>query len=259
VAFSIHAVLGITMVSAIVPVAILISRNNIKRTRQQIIRDLEKVFDFTARGGEKLIPSFEFAAYKYRALPNRRDAGSDYSHRAYLVPVLIFMMMSFLGFLTASNIFFGDPHHWEKISFLLLGAADLTDPEVIAAYQQQSAAIISAAFLGGYVYSLQYFVRRISNFDLSPISFLRASAHIILACFTAVMLRHLYAAGFGTAEAPASGNLNWFLALAFVIGFFPTLGIQLLVERFPQLQLRHVHPAAFAACRSTWSTASPPS
>lgn len=93
--------------------------------------------------------------------------------------------------------------------------------------------MISAAFLGSYIWSIGYLVLRIANFDLSPLSFLRVSTHILLTIFIAGVLRHVLAAPLPE-EQMAAATL---LGLAFVIGLYPNLGINALVDRLPR-QLR---------------------
>src|SRR5499427_5556977 len=43
---------------------------------------------------------------------------------------------------------------------------------------------LSYSFIGSYVWTIQYLVRRISNFDLAPISFFQSVGHMLLAVFT---------------------------------------------------------------------------
>jgi hypothetical protein len=74
--------------SIIVPLAVFIGRNNIKRIRQKITDDLESVFPFKQHSQDKLIPSFEFAAYKYRALPANDSNENNFKDRDFILPYL---------------------------------------------------------------------------------------------------------------------------------------------------------------------------
>ncbi len=44
--------------------------------------------------------------------------------------------------------------------------------------------VLTYSFLGAYIWTIQYLIRRISNFDLAPISFFQSVGHILLAEFT---------------------------------------------------------------------------
>jgi hypothetical protein len=67
----------------------------------------------------------------------------------------------------------------------------------------------------------------------------------VLACFIVGIMRHLIDA--------ASVNLEEsrvFVGMAFLMGFYPTLGIDALVDRFPQLKLKRIDPQAELLSRS---------
>ncbi len=98
--------------------------------------------------------------------------------------------------------------------------------------------VLSYAFLGAYVWTIQYLIRRISNFDLAPISFFQSVGHIMLALFTmaAIWQSRIFS------EMPD----HLLVGLAFLVGFFPTLCIDSLVAKFPWLRLRRVTPESQA-------------
>lgn len=112
-------------------------------------------------------------------------------------------------------------------------------------YGRGTIAVSVAAFLGAYLWSLIYLARRVTNFDLSPFSFLRATIQICLACFVCIFIRHFYDAvsqlvwdttNGSRTNTPANGS--WILALAFLIGFYPALGLNYLQERFSFLRFK---------------------
>src|SRR3982074_615963 len=69
---------ALILFSCIVPLGIFIGRNNIRAVRREIVRDLEKLFNFAClpSGEPLIIPSFELVKYKYdpEANPNRYPA-----------------------------------------------------------------------------------------------------------------------------------------------------------------------------------------
>lgn len=103
--------MGLIALSFILPLTIFIGRSNIKTVRRKIIADLESVFRIEGREHDQLIPSFEFAAYKCRALPQGPDNTQPSEWRAYSFPVLVFIMVSFSGFLTSSGMLLGSAGH----------------------------------------------------------------------------------------------------------------------------------------------------
>ena len=108
-----------------------------------------------------------------------------------------------------------------------LGSADNSSGE-------QLYGVLTYSFLGAYVWTIQYLIRRISNFDLAPISFFQSIGHILLAQFTmaAIWQSRVFF------EMPQ----HLLIGLAFLVGFFPTLCIDGLVAKFPWLRLRRVSP-----------------
>lgn len=239
---------GLLCLSFLLPLTIFIGRSNIKSVRQKIIADLESVFRISETDTDKLIPSFEFAAYKYRALPHQVDGRQPSEWRSYLLPVTVFIMVSFSGFVTSSGILL-DNHRLEQSLPIFSGMRlfDLTRPESMIElnnYKLQTVAILTFTFFGAYIWSIDYLVRRISNYDLSPISFLRVTAHIILACITAVTLHHGLMDTMQLSADLATTDRIPELIVAFLIGFFPKLGMQTLLSRVPQLQVRRIDPRA---------------
>jgi hypothetical protein len=239
--------LGLLGLSFILPLTIFIGRSNIKNVRQKIIADLESVFRIEGCEHDQLIPSFEFAAYKYRALPQGPDNTQPSEWRAYFFPVLVFIMVSFSGFLTSSGMLLGKDrldHFQPLFSGMTLYGVDGVTPIDMVHYQLQTVAVLSFAFFGAYVWSIDYLIRRISNYDLSPISFLRVTGHIILACITAVTLHHAYMDIAQIMPQAAVADHVPELLIAFLVGFFPKLGLQTLLSRVPQLQVRRIDPRA---------------
>lgn len=169
-----------------------------------------------------------------------------YDAAIFLMPCLIYVLLCSLGFIQTFWLA-GEPEPWERRSFLLLGLHkwDLaTGPD----YQLKTATVISITFLGAYVWSVIYLLRRIANYDLSPLSFLRISAQILMSCLTVAVIYHLVVST-GVVEAGGIGGAG-FVAVAFLMGFYPTLGLNYLVDRFPSLQLKRNDPGAKAMSRN---------
>jgi hypothetical protein len=176
-----------------------------------------------------------------------------YDIAIYLMPCLIYILLCSLGFYQATfaaKFLASQTENWAaERNFLMLGLRDWQNGAVEAQeYQITTAIVITVAFLGAYLWSIIYLLRRIANYDLSPLSFLRISAQILMACLTVVMVRHVvFANGANTAES-ITGTI--FIGAAFLMGFYPTLGLNYLIDKFPMLQLKRSDPASKDLSRS---------
>jgi hypothetical protein len=209
--------------------------------RKEIVIGLTKLFDFAVDeyGKPILIPSFELVKYKYdpkytkkinSKLSNQEcDDQNSHSIFHYSIPVISYVFISFMSFYGAF-VFYKYKFNSFNIPFLT-PLANETDPTALAQVQCLHI-ILTFTFMGGYIWSIQYLIRRISNFDLAPISFFQASAHILLGLFTAATL---WKSGISSLLPSALP-----IALGFLIGFFPTLGIDALAAKFPGLRLKKV-------------------
>jgi hypothetical protein len=217
---------ALILLSCIVPLGIFIGRSNIRAFRREIVRDLERLFNFaTLPGGAPLIiPSFELVKFKYDPESNpNRDLNDDPNHFAYyILPVVIYIALTALGFRMAFV-----PHEANLTSFF---AAPIELVTPISG--RPFIGTLTYTFLGAYIWTVQYLIRRISNFDLAPISFFQSIVHILLALFTmAAIWQSQIFVGIGD---------HLLIAPAFLVGFFPSLCIDALVAKFPWLRLRRV-------------------
>ena len=223
---------SIGLLSMVIPIGIFIGRNNVRSIRWQLVDDLAKLFSFAKeQGGTPLIvPSFELIKYKYNS--NRDPIPTS----SWVVPVFIYVLLSFLGFIMA----FGDPNVIEALkagalhsAFLEVGKTDQKVGELVGA--------LTYAFLGGYLWTVQYLIRRVANFDLKPLSFVRSAIHILFGSFVTAAAWHAVAP-VGTDSSVMSATL------AFLVGMYPTLLLDKLMARFSFLQLRRVSDATKALC-----------
>ncbi len=225
--------LSIGLFSLIVPLAIFIGRNNVRSTRKRLVDELAKLFSFAREpdGSPLIVPSFELVKYKY-------DAARDpIRRRSWAIPVIVYVVLSFLGFFMA----FTDLHPLGidkmRSAFLLVGknadGARVNIHELIG--------ILTYAFLGGYLWTVQYLIRRVANFDLKPLSFLRSAIHILLGLVVS-------AAAWHASQSMIDEKLAVAAPLAFLIGMYPALMIDKLMARFSFMQLRRVSDSTKALC-----------
>ena len=218
---------SLVLLSCIVPLGIFVGRNNIRAFRRELVKDLERLFSFArlANGAPLIIPSFELVKYKYdpESNPNRDRQDNPHSFYYYVLPVMIYVVLSALCFKMAF-MEHGLPTN-NYFSFPLLHEENTHTEPLFG--------VLTYSFLGAYIWTIQYLIRRISNFDLAPISFFQSIGHILLALFTmaAIWQSQIFA------DMP---RLQ--IGMAFLVGFFPTLFVDALVAKFPWLRLRRVSP-----------------
>jgi hypothetical protein len=249
------------VLSVSVPASVLFGRFAVKRQRQAMLGTLRETLRRKTGRDAALIPSFEFALQKYDMDESGAGRASPRENLYYAGTALIFIVISWAGVvLLLEQARPGDPG---AVRFVLAGLRAASDEFAQAAtsndaatkanayaaltgYEMMTVAVIAFAFLGAYLWSIQYLIRRVANFDLSPMSFLRASAQIIFACAVAVVFRHFFP---GTADV-GSWTDGLILLTAFLIGFFPNAGFDWLTWKVPQLRVKRIDPDAPAAFRA---------
>lgn len=220
---------SIALLSIVVPLAIFVGRNNVQSTREKLVDELAKLFSFAKEqdGSPLIVPSFELVKYKY---DSTRD---PIKRRSWIIPVLVYVVLSYLGFVMAfadlGRLGIKDVHN----AFLQVGKPDVQVGQLVG--------ILSYAFLGGYLWTVQYLIRRVANFDLKPLSFLRGAMHILLGLFVS-------AAAWHASEPVVGEKLAIAAPLAFLIGMYPALMMDKLMARFSFMQLRRVSESTKALC-----------
>ena len=221
---------ALLVLSCVVPFGIFVGRNNIRAFRREIVRDLERLFSFARlpNGQPLIIPSFELVKYKYdpESDPNRDLTDNPHSVLYYLLPVSIYIVLTALGFRMAFMP--------EVVPLPNYFASPISVPTDLGGVDRPFLGALSYTFIGSYIWTIQYLTRRISNFDLAPISFFQSVGHMVLAVFTtAAIWQSQILAGLGP---------HAMVIIAFLVGFFPTLCLDAVIAKFPWLRLRRVSP-----------------
>ena len=227
---SVLEIVAVVLLSAFVPVAIFVARNNVRLIRKEIVIGLEGMFAFAKDKNNKpiIIPSFELVKYKYD--PDTRSDGETVQNHAikfYILPVVSYMILTFMGFYSAFVLPKYPPNSfdrgWCAADVVIKNCTDLN-----------LQTIITYTFCASYIWTIQYLTRRISNFDLAPISFFQSTTHILLSIFVSATVQ------VSQLNSLLPGGLP--IALAFLIGFTPLIGLDVLVAKFPWLRLKRVAP-----------------
>ncbi len=221
---------------------LFVGRNNIRVNRQEIIQDLEHLFNFAQAGGKPIIlPSFEMVKYKYapETNPERPRGNESGSFRYYVFPVIMYVVLTVVCFYIAFVPYSAAVPKEDYIAFFPF----ISEENERVAFFDPAGDLrgsLTYAFLGAYIWSIQYLIRRISNFDLSPISFFLAFAHIVLSLGVAAAVWH------SQILKPDTSWQNAQVIVSFIIGFFPDLFLASLVARFPWMRLRRVNKCSKA-------------
>ncbi|MFC7476807.1 hypothetical protein ACFQS7_20740 [Dankookia sp. GCM10030260] len=240
--------------SAVLPFAILSLRRTVRLRRQEVILDLQRMFELgdTRTGEEAIIPSFEFVKYKYfprseakaqahddagatRAEPNAstlaKEKGRAPDAEASLLTYLICSLPLVLLVLAFSVV---------AISMILaqlltpgLGSGGLPPFRHVTGggMSEQWIAglwVFIVAFLGGYLFAVRSLLRVVNNFDLTPGSFVAAALQLLLGVATALVIM---VGGLGSliqGRTLTSVAVPGAIVVAFIIGFIPEFGLRTL-------------------------------
>lgn len=228
--------------SLLLPLTIICIRHTVKQQRQEIIRDLEQIFrlnpsrtpiNLTANACEHelIVPSFEFVKFKYfiprndrsqRSLSPSAEEPHDIPLWAFVVSGLPLMLSLFiLGVVSFGALL--PPHTIPPGRIAYLPAFIVADPSPTEYTVWLS--VLMVAYFGAYLYTIRMLLKAVSNFDLSPSTFLSATAHVLLGVITAVLFAVVAHRTLGPDYTPAA-----LLIAAFAIGFVPDLGLRALLR-----------------------------
>lgn len=240
----------IMLFAFLMPLAILAGRFAIKRQRQSYLVDLVGTLQVAVGPDVELIPTVEYALQKYDLVKasSRQPLLAEFAY--FSSTAFLFALISWAGFafalLFSNSTQSGDDGiWWGKVLFLLSGFT----AEPTETYAKFSAGVIVLTFLGSYTWSINYLIGRIANFDLSPVSFLRVTAKIILACAVALAIRHISTADGGSGGVIGVAPEAAILVVALLTGMFPDVGLNYLTDRAPALQVKRLDKETAATLR----------
>lgn len=195
------------LLSVITPFSIIAIRTQVRLTRVKLIDLFAEMFDIVPLGGSKRFATYEFVRGKYfvdlpaKAGPYQLDdiprfpmlLHADWMLLFCAVPYMIFSAFGIFILLSPEAFLFPDRPIWVWLrpSLLAVGGLDagtIGNPEEVGAFHRNVLMIAGLAFAGGYFFTLRLFLRAVVMFDLSPVTFLRAFAHLVLAVILAVVI-----------------------------------------------------------------------
>lgn len=238
-------------VAVIVPITMLVMREVIRRRRSAMLSDMLA----TLFKKDPDIPTLEFARNKYGVRSDHRGGVSEdplavqslTRTRTLFVSAIPYLVFSIAGFVLLLVPICALITDGSCDGSLLVPALVWTSeaPGTTVSIQQltNNASIVCAAFIGGYLFTLRYLLRAVMNFELNPITFLRAAAHLIGGVVAALLLYRTLSGTPYLSTAMKLGtdvngtSLNLWLALAFVAGYVPDFGMVTLLR---YLQINYI-------------------
>jgi hypothetical protein len=162
----------------------------------------------------------------------RQVYDDEHAGRYYLWAVGHASVVASLGLLL---LFLGPELGVDEFPRVPFGTTTATAPDVLGFPQRGSRLVVGMAFLGAYLYGLQYVRRRYVLNDLHPSVYYGLSLRLILAAGTALVLYNAYAALAGGDTSGGTVTANLWPALAVLIGMFPQRGLRWLTDRLPMV------------------------
>jgi hypothetical protein len=203
-------------------------REAIRRRRSAMISDL---LDNLFKGSHD-VPSLEFARNKYDAKPTTANGAGD-ATRHYRVRTLVlfvsalpYLLFSLAGFVLLmepiANLVAAKPEDgWLRPTLFWATKGDVDSANLV-----WIAALAGAAFLGGYLFTLRNLLKAVLNFELNPITWLRAAIHLLSGVVVTVLVyRALADTSFLKSLVDSIQVPGLWLAFAFFVGFMPDLGL----------------------------------
>jgi hypothetical protein len=241
-------VIFVVLLSLLLPLSIFVGRRNVRVRRLRMLDNLAGVLRHVPPdSGSFIPPALDLVRARY--VNSLRGAGAwnrvfDWLKEIgiYLLPTGIFVLLSACGF----ALVVGLGKEWLEAAQGLLRGLRAAGGGALD-FPTATALVLGAGFVGAYIWSIDYLILRIANFDLSPLSFLRTSGHVLMTVFVAWVLCQVVAAP-GIQEKLAVAMV---LGIAFLSGLYPSLGLNVLIDRLPHwLRLKRDVPEAGAISRS---------
>lgn len=223
------------LLAVLTPVALILTRTELGRARWLIVENLRRTLFKDARD----LPQLELLSARYlgrgaagelaREAREEKDGGGPpagvFNRMAQeWAGALIFALVSFAGFgilfIPLKQVVGGEPA-FPTLTYALFWGSKLTENLDVL---RTSVAVAGVAFLGGYVFQLRFLIRAALNQELSAMAFVRGGLTILQGVILAQVVYRVAQTASGQAlEAPA-------LTMAFVIGYWPDLGLTKLTQ-----------------------------
>jgi hypothetical protein len=251
-------VMAAAFLAVLTPFSIIAIRHQVRRNRIRLIDIFSTTFGLEDGNGGKMKESvsFEFVKGKYYA--DLDDALDEKQWVISNVPrfpmmlhadwMLLFCALPYMVF-TAFGLFLlfapveaflqdGIVYTWLRPGLLAMGGLDVGSVDYGFQHHVNVLTVASMAVAGAYFFTLRLFLRAVAMFDLSPLTFLRAFAHIVLSVTLSVAIYRAVSGVWPLETAVADNTLprteglnGIWLMVAFTFGFVPDSALQWVLQK----------------------------
>lgn len=228
--------------AAIVPLALIATRHELRRVRLRLVEELRS----SLFKNQPDLPQLELVAARYRATSDE-DGKTRQALLMVWTGAFFFFAMSAVGFmllLVPSDWLLADRPDFPRITYAFLWT---TETPLTRENLARVVTVAGLAFLGGFVFQLRYLVRATLNQELSALAFVRAALHILQGVIVALVTYRVI--GFAVNEGEAGAwTFASALGLAFIVGYWPNLGLMKLAKAL-RVQIKRVDDQAMKEAR----------
>ena len=257
------------LLALLAPVGLLFTRWELRRVRSAIVEELvDTVFP-----AQREMPQLEMVLARYRAhsrdhtgnvksggiVKSGGNAASSRSRQALVMPVIgagLFTLISFGGFLLLflpidqamrSGLHLQPDLHPSLLWTFDNDATFSSENARLLAFQFM--AVAGFAFLGAYLFQINYLIRATLNLELSALAFVRGALRLVIGMIVGVVLYRAMGALFGGAPSNFAGRgVAAVLGASFVAGYAPDSALGRLY-RWLRVRLKRIDETAMAGAR----------
>lgn len=165
---------------------------------------------------------------------------NEYEHRDYVLPVVFASVITILCsvVLIFGSRFFNHP----DLSLILNGPSIASHPKLTAEEINSlfGMMIIAFAFMGSYIWSIQYLFRRLATVDLTPGAYYGVGIRIIFSVFVSLLIYYFFTGGdiaTSSKTSSAYSSPSMLALYAFFAGMFPQRALQYLQDKIHFMKL----------------------
>jgi hypothetical protein len=228
---------SIAVAASLVLVAVLLFvRSRVRENRQRTIEELQVLFF------PKLnisIAAFDYVRAKYEmSTAAEKTVGqritpptSTFTLLGAAIPYVLICSVGFLVLLMPYEFLIANARGAPLLTNNLFWLMAAVGEDGASKRLSEAAAVMGAAFLGGYLMTGRMLLRAVQNYELTPLTFLQAATHLAFGIVSGMMVFHvLRGVGAVLGLAETLPEFNAFLLIAFLGGYAPDLGLAILVQ-----------------------------
>ncbi|HYI48752.1 MAG TPA: hypothetical protein VEX35_09845 [Allosphingosinicella sp.] len=246
--------------SVVFTLVLLFVRSRVRNNRQRLIEEMGVLFFPDPKSA---IAAFDYVRAKYElqtvaeqqhSQRTIRRSSSAWALFGASMPYIILCAIGFIVLFVPKQVLlsgsYGLPMLYDNLFWAMAPgpSAPVGSGEVPPGGKMvllEAAAVLSAAFLGGYLMTVRVLLRAVQNYELSQLTFLQTAVHLTFGMVSSMMLYHiLRQTGVGALLGGGLDVFPGFLLLGFLGGYMPDLGIFYLFSKLQVRWLKTMNPRA---------------